>query len=188
LSDQTKPEQINPEDAASSRKKEKKQYDLPLLKKEKDQLERNREKLMSRVQKERISLHDYFGNETGLTGEFSSYIDQFLLDPSDEAYPLPMESDPVPAAPNDWKLIDDFIHQQPRISPPNLTSQAGQDISGQSNSEPDDFITETLIRIYIEQRLYDKAIKAYEKLSLKYPKKSIYFADQIKGIEALKNK
>ena len=50
-------------------------------------------------------------------------------------------------------------------------------------------MTETLARIYLEQKQYTKAIKSYEILSLKYPEKSGFFADQIKRIQILqKNK
>ena len=48
-----------------------------------------------------------------------------------------------------------------------------------------EFMTETLAQIYIKQAYYDKAIEAYEKLSLKYPKKNTYFASQIKKIKTL---
>ena len=37
----------------------------------------------------------------------------------------------------------------------------------------------------VEQKEYQKAIKAFERLSLNYPEKSIYFADQIKSVEDL---
>jgi len=50
----------------------------------------------------------------------------------------------------------------------------------------DELVTETLAKIYISQEKYKKAIKAYEILSLKYPKKSSLFADQIKSIKNLK--
>ena len=43
--------------------------------------------------------------------------------------------------------------------------------------------TETLANIYIQQGHYERAIKAYEVLCLKYPKKSGFFANQIKNIE-----
>jgi hypothetical protein len=56
-----------------------------------------------------------------------------------------------------------------------------------SAAESDDLITETLASIFLQQKKYEKAQKAYEKLSLKYPEKSIYFASQIKEIEKLKN-
>ena len=39
-------------------------------------------------------------------------------------------------------------------------------------------MTETLARIYLEQKKYDNAIKAYQILILKYPEKSGFFADR----------
>lgn len=50
-----------------------------------------------------------------------------------------------------------------------------------------EFVTETLARIYEKQELYGEAISAYEKLSLKYPEKSVYFASRIEEIKKLMN-
>jgi hypothetical protein len=49
-------------------------------------------------------------------------------------------------------------------------------------------MTETLARIYAEQKNYDKAIQSYQILSLKYPEKSSLFADQIQALKVLKRK
>tara|TARA_B100000674_G_scaffold302535_1_gene251218 strand:- start:608 stop:1135 length:528 start_codon:yes stop_codon:yes gene_type:complete len=55
-----------------------------------------------------------------------------------------------------------------------------------SLSENDDFITETLAKIYKEQGHFDKAIDAFEKLILKFPEKNTLFASQINEIKKIK--
>jgi hypothetical protein len=86
-------------------------------------------------------------------------------------------------------LIDRFIQSNPKIVP---TEQPLEniDISAESVKEHESFFTDTLAKIYIKQGNYTKAILAYEKLSLKYPEKSAYFAGQISEIKKLmiKNK
>lgn len=47
------------------------------------------------------------------------------------------------------------------------------------------FFSETLARIYVKQKKYDKAYKIIKHLSLNYPKKNIYFADQLNFLEKL---
>ena len=51
--------------------------------------------------------------------------------------------------------------------------------------EDEGFFTETLARIYIKQGRYSKALEIIRRLSLQYPKKNAYFADQIRFLEKL---
>ena len=88
-------------------------------------------------------------------------------------------------------LISAFIDTNPRIVPkmrPEDLPEEQEDISLDSLKEPEDAITEALAAIYIAQGLYDKAMKIYEKLSLKYPEKRAYFAGQIEKIKNQPNK
>ena len=55
-----------------------------------------------------------------------------------------------------------------------------------SLTEINNLMTETLAKVYLEQGHYEKAITAYEILSLKYPQKSSLFANQIKAIKQIK--
>jgi hypothetical protein len=84
------------------------------------------------------------------------------------------------------ELIDKFISENPRIEPNREKSDAPQeDISRPFVEETGSFVTETLASIYISQGYYSKAIDIYEKLSLKFPEKSSYFASQIEMIKEL---
>ena len=56
----------------------------------------------------------------------------------------------------------------------------------ESSTENNNLMTETLAKVYLEQGHYEKAITAYEILSLKYPQKSSLFANQIKAIKQIK--
>ncbi|MEA1878814.1 MAG: hypothetical protein U9N86_18370 [Bacteroidota bacterium] len=86
------------------------------------------------------------------------------------------------------ELIEQFIHEQPRIQPPPEDMPPSRnDISLESLKEDESFMTETLAGIYLKQGYYLKALKSFEKLSLKYPEKSIYFATQIEKVKDLIN-
>lgn len=88
-----------------------------------------------------------------------------------------------------FQLIDEFIEKSPRISPvKDLPENNPVFVRAENSNEYSDLMTETLAQIYTEQKKYDKAIRAYKILSLKYPEKSIFFADRINEIEILKNK
>ncbi|MCE5205554.1 MAG: tetratricopeptide repeat protein [Porphyromonadaceae bacterium] len=54
-----------------------------------------------------------------------------------------------------------------------------------SEDEAGEFLTETLAKIYIKQKKYEQALTIIKRLSLNFPKKSIYFADQIRFLEFL---
>ena len=54
-----------------------------------------------------------------------------------------------------------------------------------AEGKEDEYLTETLAKIYVKQQRYDKALEIIKKLNLKYPKKNIYFADQMRYLERL---
>ena len=83
-----------------------------------------------------------------------------------------------------FQLIDKFISQNPKINPTKAVTQKGNLAKAQM-IQPESLMTETLARIYVEQKNFKKAIQSYKILSLKYPEKSSFFANQIKAVEQL---
>ena len=117
-----------------------------------------------------IAQTDYMGMLQG--SDATSSHNNVALQPAPEVQSVPEHKSEQPAA------------QTPTRRSPydrgNTTAATG--------SEPaadDTFFTESLAKIYIKQRRYEKALQIIKKLSLKYPEKNIYFADQIRFLEKL---
>ena len=85
-------------------------------------------------------------------------------------------------------LIDNFINNEggkielteAPDSPPQLIDNKAEETDGDEG-----VFTETLARIYIKQGQYSKALEIIKRLNLNYPKKNVYFADQIRFLEKL---
>ncbi|MBO4849749.1 MAG: tetratricopeptide repeat protein [Prevotella sp.] len=83
-------------------------------------------------------------------------------------------------------LIDKFINEEGGklklqekddiLSPPSQEEQKNAD---------EGYFTATLAQIYVKQGRYSKALEIIKRLNLNYPKKSAYFADQIRFLEKL---
>lgn len=100
-----------------------------------------------------------------------------------ESVPVMDELKPENTGSENNRLILEFIEEEPGPIRADKKTGLRGDVSLASIREHDGFITDTLAQIYVKQGLYAKAIYAYEKLSLKYPEKSAYFAAQIEKIK-----
>ncbi len=82
------------------------------------------------------------------------------------------------------ELIDKFIESSPKI--PKIDKNSIKTITYEPKDDSNSYLmTETLAKVYLEQKKYDKAIQAYEILILKYPEKSSIFAIRIQDIKYL---
>ena len=83
-------------------------------------------------------------------------------------------------------LIDNFIEKdEQRIQLQEEPEYVPQLTDESAKSGEESYFTETLARIYIKQGRYSKALEIIKRINLNYPKKSVYFADQIRFLEKL---
>jgi hypothetical protein len=130
-------------------------------------------------------------------------VDLFLVDKKIEKEPITITNDYIsyylaeepgtenPVAPplQHQDMIDKFL-QEDQISPVkfNLKDQEKREdhsLPDLDSVDENDFFSETLAKIYLKQKKYDRALIIIRKLNLIYPEKSRYFADQIRFLEKL---
>lgn len=89
---------------------------------------------------------------------------------------------------NDKKRLKQFIESKEKALKGKKAIYSPEKQAKKSLEENDNLISDTLAKIFVKQKKYDKAIKTYKKLRLNYPEKSVYFAAQIKKVKGLKAK
>lgn len=124
-----------------------------------------------------------FGRETRQAQ--SDVISDYLKYRNDKAYAQHDENSGIK---KQDEVITNFLKNEPDIGPakeiPDEPEAQEQDLSDfDEESLEEEVISENLAKIYIKQGKKEKAKKIYKQLSLKYPDKKTYFAEQIKSIE-----
>lgn len=118
-----------------------------------------------------------------LPAEYQIESPEFLrIDPAEK------ENARTPVADQKTNLIEKFLEAQPKMPPIKENEETNPLKSAEKPDEDsDELVTETLASIYAKQGYYKRAIQIFEKLSLKYPEKSSYFAGHIEKIKNLMN-
>ncbi|MBR2359792.1 MAG: tetratricopeptide repeat protein [Bacteroidaceae bacterium] len=124
-------------------------------------------------------------DDGGLSADYTAYIlrEEELSDEEEDA-----TDDMTPM--KGQQLIDDFIKNSDNNTPAEVKEEPIPVVEQEMEKLPeidedDGYFTETLAKIYIKQQRYGKALEIIRRLSLKYPKKNAYFADQIRFLEKL---
>jgi predicted Zn-dependent protease len=123
------------------------------------------------------------------------------MKPARDAKPVVELTKEEPSVDRTLTLINSFLLERPDDQPLESEQALGSnnsvyvltednindDVEDENESEEldDGYFTETLAKIYLKQHRYSKALEIIRKLYLKYPKKNIYFADQIRFLEKI---
>ena len=81
-------------------------------------------------------------------------------------------------------IIDKFIENNPKISP---IKEDVDFIVKEKSNDISHLMTETLAQLYVEQKLYTKAIQAYKILQEKHPERTEEFEEKIEEIKKSRN-
>lgn len=113
-----------------------------------------------------------------------SFLEWLSLNNSEEI--IPEQNQPIEDETS--RLVDEFIVKQESRREEKKDFFSPENVARLSIIDKGEFVTETLAKIYFEQQMYEKALEAYQKLSLKIPEKKSYFAIRILEIKKILTK
>lgn len=119
--------------------------------------------------------------KTSATDDYITYLLQLedALPKDSKPSEKPIHQVPLsPSAQQTLTSVDNEVYDEDDLVPLGLEEN-------EENTPSETYFTETLARIYIKQGKYAKAIEIIRRISLIYPKKNRYFADQIRFLEKL---
>ncbi|MGM9850758.1 MAG: hypothetical protein ACI306_01270 [Muribaculaceae bacterium] len=135
---------------------------------------------------------DTYGHSTP---EDDALLERLIFNPTPDYGELLAQEEeqdmpPMPTAGDDSQQarIDSFIIKQKTehaTPPPMPRSQASDAPVSEPEHADDSLLSESLAKIFIKQGRYERAFEIISALSLNYPKKSIYFADQLRFLQKL---
>lgn len=130
-----------------------------------------------------VSISDEKSGESTFNYLFLSEDEARVINKEEKSRPMDSVQSEVGTG---MDLIDKFMTVGgAKITPSKNNNGPVVNLAEDSVKENPAILTETLARIYIKQKKYDKAIDIFNNLSLKFPEKSAYFADRIKELDIL---
>ncbi|HEY5500116.1 MAG TPA: tetratricopeptide repeat protein [Bacteroidales bacterium] len=165
---------------------------LPVDLNKSDSMEPDVENIPKMEESQDLSAVSFSPEESSFSLDYVRYMDQTS----------PTSENPVPSMPGQ-ELIDAFLDHSSdtenriarlqtkstdQVDAMNVNNESSTILSEEITSIEvlaEDTFTETLAKIYLKQKRYDRALEIFKSLSLKYPEKNVYFADQIRYLEKL---
>ena len=128
------------------------------------------------IETEKVTEVEKPASNSNVTSFISTWKSWLKIDRSEIV--TPSEQDKKAA------IIDKFIETNPKISP---IKEDVDFIVKEKNNDISHLMTETLAQLYVEQKLYTKAIQAYKILQEKHPERTEEFEERIEEIKKSRN-
>ncbi|MGB3868669.1 MAG: tetratricopeptide repeat protein [Flavobacteriales bacterium] len=136
----------------------------------------------------RLRFTDWLSQDAFVQPERTPSTASITATPTEPPTSSPAPPSSIPVALDQKEIMDHFIQHS---TPARTTEKAvffNPQQAAKRSLQDDGMVSETLARIHEKQGNFAKAREVYDRLALKHPEKSVYFAALSKALEARSNK